>query len=82
MDSNKAYYLFCYFTGNEPENESVHFAISKNGFDFEPVNGGKKIIEQKLGKKMLPRSLYFQKRKRRILHYRHGYEMPRGLEQQ
>lgn len=50
MDSNKAYYLFCYFTGNEPENESVHFAISKNGFDFEPVNGGKKIIEQKLGK--------------------------------
>lgn len=42
MDSNKAHYLFCYFTGNEPENESVHFAISKNGFDFEPVNGGKK----------------------------------------
>lgn len=51
MDSNKTHYLFCYFTGNEPENESVHFAISKNGFDFEPVNGGKKIIEQKLGKK-------------------------------
>lgn len=51
MNSNKTYYLFCYFTGNEPENESVHFAISNNGFDFEAVNGGKKMIEQKLGKK-------------------------------
>lgn len=44
-------YLFCYFTGNAPEEESVHFAISENGFDFEALNKGEKIINQTLGKK-------------------------------
>ncbi len=44
-------YLFCYFTGNEPENESVHFAVSKDGFNFTAVNDGKPIIKQTLGKK-------------------------------
>ncbi len=44
-------YLFCYFTGNEPENESVHFALSKDGYHFEALNENKKIINQTLGKK-------------------------------
>lgn len=44
-------YLFCYFTGNLPEEESVHFAVSENGFDFTALNEGKKIINQTLGKK-------------------------------
>lgn len=44
-------YLFCYFTGNEPENESVHFAVSDDGYHFYALNGNKKIINQTLGKK-------------------------------
>ena len=44
-------YLFCYFTGNEPENESVHFAVSKDGYHFDALNDNKKIITQTLGKK-------------------------------
>lgn len=44
-------YLFCYFTGNEPENESVHFAVSDDGYHFNALNGNEKIITQLLGKK-------------------------------
>ncbi|MBE6720203.1 MAG: hypothetical protein E7571_06075 [Ruminococcaceae bacterium] len=42
-------YLFCYFTGNEPEQERVCFAVSDDGYNFTPLNGGKPIIEQKTG---------------------------------
>ncbi|MCI9112169.1 MAG: glycoside hydrolase family 43 protein [Eubacterium sp.] len=44
-------YLFCYFTGNEPDEESVHFALSENGYHFTALNHNKKIITQTLGKK-------------------------------
>lgn len=44
-------YLFCYFTGNEPENESVHFAVSKDGYHFDALNNNEKVITQTLGKK-------------------------------
>ncbi len=37
-------YLFAYFTGNEPEKEQIHFAYSRNGFDFTPLNNGRPII--------------------------------------
>lgn len=52
MTDNKfTKFLFCYFTGNEPENESVHFAVSENGLDFTAVNNNKPVIKQTLGKK-------------------------------
>lgn len=44
-------YLFCYFTGNEPENESVHFAVSDDGYHFNALNNNEKVITQMLGKK-------------------------------
>lgn len=44
-------YLFCYFTGNEPEHESVHFAVSEDGYHFTALNRNEKIITQTLGKK-------------------------------
>lgn len=44
-------YLFCYFTGNEPENESVHFAVSEDGYNFTVLNNNAPIIKQNLGKK-------------------------------
>lgn len=44
-------YLFCYFTGNAPEEERVHFAVSDDGYNFKALNKNKAVIEQKLGKK-------------------------------
>lgn len=44
-------YLFCYFTGNLPEKEAVHFALSKDGYHFEALNSNKPVIVQRLGKK-------------------------------
>ncbi len=37
-------YLFAYFTGNAPEQEQIHFAVSKDGFNYTPLNGGKPIV--------------------------------------
>ena len=42
-------YLFCYFTGNEPEEERVCFAVSEDGYNFKPLNGGKPVINQTTG---------------------------------
>ena len=42
-------YLFCYFTGNEPENECVHFAVSEDGYHFAALNHNEKILTQTLG---------------------------------
>ncbi len=44
-------YLFCYFTGNLPEEERVHFAVSDDGYNFTSVNSGKPVIIQTKGKK-------------------------------
>ncbi len=38
------YYLFAYFTGNAPEKEQIHFAVSEDGFNYTPLNGGQPII--------------------------------------
>lgn len=42
-------YLFCYFTGNEPERERICFAVSKDGFNFKPLNKGMPVIKQNTG---------------------------------
>lgn len=44
-------YLFCYFTGNLPDEESVHFAVSDDGYNFSPLNNNERIVTQTLGKK-------------------------------
>ena len=46
---NEGYYLFCYFTGNSPEEERVCFAISDDGYRFYKLHNGKPMIEQTLG---------------------------------
>ncbi len=46
---NEGYYLFCYFTGNSPSQEKVHFAISDNGYKFYRLRAGYAMINQKLG---------------------------------
>lgn len=37
-------YLFAYFTGNKVEDESVHFAVSRDGFNFKALNGNRPVI--------------------------------------
>ena len=44
-------YLFCYFVGNRPHEERVHFAVSNDGYNFTAVNENKPIIIQTKGKK-------------------------------
>lgn len=44
-------YLFCYFTGNSPEEERVHFAVSTDGYSFRALNGNCAVINQTLGRK-------------------------------
>lgn len=46
-------YLLCYFVGNAPEQERVHLAVSKDGYNFKPLNGNKPVITQTLGKKCM-----------------------------
>lgn len=42
-------YLLVYSRGNEPENERISFALSRDGYDFSPLNGGEPIVGHKLG---------------------------------
>lgn len=49
--SKSGKYLFAYFVGNEPEQERIHFAVSKDGYNFEPLNDNKPVIIQTKGKK-------------------------------
>lgn len=44
-------YLFCYFVGNEPHEETVHFAVSEDGYNFTALNNNEPIIKQNLGQK-------------------------------
>ena len=37
-------YLFVYFTGNEKKEESIHYAVSNNGYNFYTLNNDEPII--------------------------------------
>ena len=51
VKSNNGAYLFCYFLGNRPYEERVCFAVSKDGYNFTPLNNNEPIITQHLGTK-------------------------------
>lgn len=38
-------YLFTYFINNSPEGEQIRYAVSRNGYDFVPLNNGKKTVD-------------------------------------
>jgi hypothetical protein len=46
MPVSKKYsaYLFVYFTGNTKSEEAIHFAISKDGYNYKALNGNKPVI--------------------------------------
>ena len=51
VKSTRDAYLFAYFVGNEPEQERIHFAVSRDGYHFEALNGNEPIIIPTKGKK-------------------------------
>ncbi len=38
-------YLFAYFTGNEKDQEAVHFAISPDGYQYRKLNQGRPVMD-------------------------------------
>lgn len=47
--STNGKYLMVYFTGNEPDEERIRFAVSEDGYNFEPLNDNNPVIVQNLG---------------------------------
>lgn len=50
-ESCEGKYLFCYFVGNKPHEERIHFAVSEDGYNFRALNNNQPVIIQTLGKK-------------------------------
>lgn len=40
-------YLFAYFTGNDMADESIHFAVSDDGFNYRALNGNRPVIDSR-----------------------------------
>lgn len=49
VHTEKGGYLLVYFGGNDPEDENIRFALSKDGYNFSPLNNNEPVIEQTLG---------------------------------
>ena len=43
-DEKKVAYLFTYFTGNAPDKEQICYALSDDGYNYTPLNGGNPVI--------------------------------------
>ncbi len=43
-------YLFAYFTGNEQSEQTIHFAVSQDGYNYTPLNGNNAVITQTKGR--------------------------------
>ncbi len=49
--SREGAYLFCYFVGNETEQQRIHLAVSTDGYNFDALNKNEPVIIQEKGKK-------------------------------
>ncbi|MBQ3136920.1 MAG: glycoside hydrolase family 43 protein [Clostridia bacterium] len=47
--STEGAYLFCYFVGNEPDEQTIHFAVSTDGYNFAALNNNESVIDQTKG---------------------------------
>ena len=47
--STEGAYLFCYFVGNEVDEQTIHLAVSTDGYNFEALNNNEAVIEQTKG---------------------------------
>ncbi|HKJ43711.1 MAG TPA: family 43 glycosylhydrolase [Sunxiuqinia sp.] len=46
-DDELAGYVFTYFTGNGPGQESIHFAVSEDGYHYRALNNNQPILDSK-----------------------------------
>lgn len=46
-EKDKNAYLFVYFTGNDVKDESIHYAISADGFNYLALNNNQPVIDSK-----------------------------------
>jgi GH43 family beta-xylosidase len=46
-EKDKVAYLFAYFTGNKIQDESIHFAVSSDGYNYFALNNNKPVIDSK-----------------------------------
>ena len=76
-------YLFVYFTGNDKDEESIRFAISKDGYTFRALNNNQACIvfaKNKFNRRR-SRSAYFTWRRRQnLLHGSNRYGFGKRLE--
>ncbi len=49
-ESQGGAYLFSYFTGNAVNEQTIHFAVSKDGYNYTPLNGNNAVITQTKGR--------------------------------
>ena len=47
--STEGAYLFCYFVGNAPDEQTIHFAVSTDGYNFAALNNNESVIDQTKG---------------------------------
>ncbi len=47
--STEGAYLFCYFVGNEPDEQTIHLAVSTDGYNFAALNNNESVIDQTKG---------------------------------
>lgn len=47
--SREGAYLFCYFVGNEKDEQTLHFAVSTDGYKFTALNNNEAVIKQTKG---------------------------------
>lgn len=47
--SRSGAYVFCYFVGNEVDEQTIHLAVSTDGYNFDALNDNEAIIEQTKG---------------------------------
>lgn len=47
--STEGAYLFCYFVGNEVDEQTIHLAVSTDGYHFKALGGNEAVIDQTKG---------------------------------
>ena len=47
--STSGAYVFCYFVGNEVDEQTIHLAVSNDGYNFAALNNNEPIIKQTQG---------------------------------
>jgi len=47
-DKDQVAYLFVYFTGNRIDDESIHFAVSADGYSYNALNNNQPVLNSKM----------------------------------